>query len=471
MNFKLGFIIFIVGFAFITSCTKENIDTTNVDEEEVVTDTIICNLNVEIVENNDSTDVLTALFAGGTAPFSFQWSTGETTESITPSSDGTFEVSVVDAEGCTATNSITFGESAPCDSLGVEIYVSGMTLTAYGYGGTAPYVYQWSWTMGGWIEEGQSVTVLNGGTYELTVIDSLGCTVSELITIDDPTPCDSLDVEIVFSGATLTAYVSGGTGPYTYSWEVQGNWVTVGQSVTIFSNGTYTVTVTDSQGCTVSTSIAIDDLDPCTSLDVTMVISVTTLTAYASGGTAPYTYQWSTGETSGSIIYLYDVAYEVTITDGAGCTVSDSITIDEPDPCQSLSVLPSQDSLTNILTAFPAGGTPPYAYQWSTGETTESITVSAVGIYTVMITDSEGCSAAFSYEVTFVPCIDLGVSFDFDAATSTLTASVNNGTPPYVYEWSSGETTNTIAVVSGNTYTVEITDADGCMGEDAYTVP
>ncbi len=224
---------------------------------------------------------------------------------------------------------------------------------------------------------------------------------------DEPTPsitCEDFAVTLTMDpdsslALILIADVEGGTAPYAYEWstgettssiEIAGN-----------LNENYTITVTDAGGCTEVESFG---PDPCDFFTASINVdsngtAAIILLANPSSGTAPYTYVWSNGATTNSIEVSDNGTYTVDITDANGCTTSASYEYTYIEPCLSFMVQVgvAQDSTgtgsTDILYASVSGGLAPYAYAWSTGETTYSIVPSGTGNYAVTVTDSYGCVA------------------------------------------------------------------------------
>lgn len=137
--------------------------------------------------------------------------------------------------------------------------------------------------------------------------------------------------------------------------------------------------------------------------------------------------------------------------------------------CDDLSLVFDFNPANNSLTVVPDGGTPPYSYEWSTGETTESIQVNASGVYSVTITDSEACEGTAEYTYTSDPCaLFVGIDFNYDLNNDELTASPLGGEAPFMYQWSTGDLGPTITTIPGSTYSVTITDSNGCALEAEY---
>ncbi len=289
--------------------------------------------------------------------------------------------------------------------------------------------------------------------------------------------CD-LDVSIEIDssstgGFIYSAVVSGGTSPFVYEW---GSGETT-ESIEVLDLESNFVMVTDSDGCT-----AMDTLDNQTNTgcaNFTGGISVDSmgilLNAWTDGGTAPYTFAWSSGENTESIEVTVPGIYALTIIDAQGCIVEDSYDYASSDPCDNFVGGITVDTLNNnLLSAWVSGGTSPYSYEWSTGETTESIEVNEPGDYTLTIIDAQGClvSNVYTYEST-EPCNNFtgGIMLaDTSSNSNLLSVWVSGGTPPYIYEWSTGEITESIEVTETGDYGLTIIDSEGCIVSDVYTV-
>lgn len=205
-------------------------------------------------------------------------------------------------------------------------------------------------------------------------------------------------------------------------------------------------------------------------------------TASGTGGTAPYTYLWdaSAGAVpSASVTGLPAGIYNVTITDANGCTATESVMITEP--FSSLQGIVTIDNMISCsgasdgaATASGIGGTSPYTYQWTTGETTQSITGLSAGIYNVTITDANECSTTEHVLISdpsfLVASTSVLNNTSCGISDGMATVSGSGGTSPYTYLWSNGATTATMSDVPAGEYTVTITDANGCTASDMVTI-
>lgn len=429
--------------------------------------------------NGDSTGSVGISVTGGTAPYSYSWSTGDTTEDLTNIATGQYCVTVTDAHGCVS-NPFCFSVDEP-DSLQIQPNITqprcngedNGSVSVTVSGGVPPYNYSWSTG-----DTTDNISGLTAGSYSLTVTDVNGCEKSESFTVEQP---DSLLASIQDSSnvncnsandGSVTVSVSGGTAPYSFNWS---NGDTT-QNLTGLPPGTYQLTVTDANGCVDSTdAVTITQPD---SLLVTGNIQQPNCTipgridVLVNGGTLPYSYSWSTGDTTN---YLDNLSgggvYDVTVTDANGCTASASFTVIEP-PIMDVLIVQTDSILCNgastaTLCADVSGVPGPYFYNWSTGDTTSCISGLPAGTYSVTVANGSGCSA---YENGFIvtqpaqitPSISTVSPECNGDVTGSATVTVSGGTPPYTYSWSNGGSGNTIDSLPAGSISVTVTDANGC---------
>ena len=428
--------------------------------------------------NGASDGTATAEGFGGTS-YTYAWSNGATSQSISGLASGAYTVTVTDASGCFATAETFVGEN-PAIGLtasGTNVTCAGFsngTATAAPSGGTGTYTVTWD---NG--QTGNTISGLGGGTYTATVVDGNGCTASASVTVNEP---EDLNIAVdgtssdCAGGGSAGASATGGTGAYTFNWS---NGMT-GSLISGLQGGTYSVTVTDANGCTASEIIEISTPN---TLGLFMENTAPTCNGFTNGsatvtatfgGTAPYTYAWSTGATGPSISGIGSGSYTVTVTDANGCTVEQSTFVGEP-TAVGVSAWASEIGCEGggggEASSQAFNGTPPYTYAWSNGASTQNISGLASGNYTVTATDANGCTGVATI---FVP-ENMGITVTaegFDAncgETGYAVANVTGGNGVYTYEWSNGVSGQTNGGLTAGTYTVNVTSGS-CTGSATVTI-
>ena len=359
----------------------------------------------------------TALPTNGTAPYTYMWSTGATTSSISNVTAGTYTVTIKDAGNCytTASTTITIANAPTATVTAQNALCAGGTgsATVAGSGGTAPYTYSWTTTPP---QTTATISVSTAGTYTAYVTDATGCKASGSATVTIPSAINVAASGINPScngGATGSAIAtaSGGTAPYTYTWSNN----QTGANATGLAAGTYTVTAHDANGCIKTATVTLTQPSA-----INVIASSTSstgtngsATAVVAGGTSPYTYSWSNGGTTSTIVGLAPGTYCVTVTDAGGCagapsctTVANHVSIDpisvgitnmdiQPNPSNGLLTL--NVSLANAdaisVNIYDLTGKSVYTTTKSGAvQYTENIDIreAASGMYFVSITTSKG---------------------------------------------------------------------------------
>jgi choice-of-anchor A domain-containing protein len=254
--------------------------------------------------------------------------------------------------------------------------------------------------------------------------------------------------------ATLTAAGASGTAPYSYSWSNAASGAS--QVVSPTSTTTYSVTVTDNLGCSATSSSMVNVVgNPTASVSGANVICAGALATYTASGGG--TYLWSTDDTTSTIDINNMDTYTVTVTNANGCTATASRVLNvNPSP---MPVITGPTSIcSGTSTTYTASGG--INYIWSTGATTAAINISTANMYTVTVTNSNGCSASKKQTLSFnaSPTANITGAVSICAGTSTLYTASGGST----YGWSTGANTASITVSVGGTYTVTVTDVNGC---------
>ncbi len=437
--------------------------------------------------NGGSTGSINLTVNGGTPGYTFQWSNGATTEDISGLTAGTYNVTVTDANGCVATAGVTVQEPQPLAATATPVNIACNGAATGGVnvsivGGTSPFTY--SWSNGATTRD---ITALSAGTYSVTVTDRNNCTATASATVTQQaalnvtaTPTDVTCYGL--ANGSIATTVNGGVAPYTYTWGA-GQPTTANRSN--LAPGTYNVTVTDANNCTGTATATISQ--PSAALNATATKtdvgcygeSTGTADLTVTGGTAPYTYNWSNGAVTEDLTALAAGTYTVTVTDAKACTTTASVTITQPNAALTASATKTDvncyGELTGTVTLTVTGGTTAYTYSWSNGATTKDLTALAAGTYTVTVTDAKGCTATASATVT-QPNAALSATTAktdvncFGGNNGTVTLTVTGGTTAYTYSWSNGASTKDLTGLAAGTYTVSVTDAKACTATASATI-
>ncbi len=438
----------------------------------------------------------TANPVGGTNPYTYSWSgAGQTTGQTVTKPAGTYTVTATDAATCQQTATFTITE--PTDITVTETHHNincfggsdgDITLTVSG--GTGPnYTYTWQPN----VSTTNTANTLAAGSYDITVTDQVSCTKTISVVLTEPAQPVTLAIQssnVTCFGAndgSITLGVSGGTAPYTYAWSPNTNTT---NAATGLSPATYSITVTDFNGCTTNPNITITE--PALPLSVTP--SQTDLTCnqsndgqasvIANGGTTPYTFSWTgSNSTSGTASGLAAGSYTVLVTDDNGCTVNNVFTITEPAVLSASSTNTDVDCFGNTnadITITANGGTPTYTYAWNpAASTTNTATGVGAGTYTVTITDTHNCTVIETVTVSEPALLTLTATptnvLCFGTATGIVTATPNGGTANYTFAATDGSNNyNSANGVFNNltigTYTVTVTDQHLCTATASTTV-
>jgi len=327
----------------------------------------------------------------------------------------------------------------------------------------------WSWNLGNGSTsnvQNPSTTYPGPGTYTVTLVtgNSFGCSdsISKTITIDPPPVANAGPDVPVCQGSAVVLNASGGV---TYVWSTGATTSSI--SVAPGANTTYTVTVTDANGCTATdmVNVTFNPLPIANAGPDASLCAGSQAVLTASGGVS---YTWfPSGDTTATISVSpgSTTTYAVTVIDANGCQATDFVDVVVHTP----PVLNLQNSfLCSGFTTTLNAGNPGAVYAWSTGATTQTISVSAAGTYTVLVTDQYGCTASGSSQITVGNAVVLNLgNIAFCLGDSAV---IDAGHAGSTYQWSNGATTQTITVNASGAYGVTVTDPNGCTGNIAVTV-
>ncbi len=464
------------GFGFLSSLA---ISTTNCQSVNINTTNASCS------NPGTATVVLGATACAGA--YTYSWTPGgQTTQTVTGLTAGTYTVNIKTPNGCGVNNTnytftITGGGGASLTLNTSQTNASCQTLgsaSVTATGGTGALTYSWNPTG----QNTQNATGLSAGTYTVTVTDNTGCSGTKSVAITNNG--GGLTAGISTSGnvncnggnnGTASITASGGTSPYTYTWNNTQNTA----NATNLSAGTYTVTVTDANGCTQTATVTITQPTALTS-----GISASanpncnganngSATVTAGGGTTGYTYLWSNAQNTAAITGLTAGTYSVLITDNKGCTSTASVTLTQPTALaiNTSSTIANCGQSNGTAGVTASGGTGSFTYLWSAGaQATATATGLSAGTYTITVTDANNCSTSKTVAVNSTNALSASVTATtnvscFGGNDGTASATVTSGSGTFTYAWSpNGGTGSTGTGLSAGNYTVTITDNNGCTG-------
>ena len=325
-------------------------------------------------------------------------------------------------------------------------------------------------------------TLTPGTTYSLVVVVNGFASSPTLFTTLGISMASHTNVSCHGGTGTATANAAiGGISPYTYSWAPSG-----GTNLTAtVTAGSYTITVTDHNGCTATASATITQP---TALAVTASVTSEvhcnggnngSVSSTPSGGTTPYTYSWTGGGTNSTETGLSIGTYTITLRDNNGCTATASATITQPTVLNVTASVTSEVSCNGgnngSVSSSTSGGTNPYTYSWSGGGTNSTKTGLSSGTYTITVEDNNGCSASASATITQPTLLSVIANVTTEVtcnggSNGSLSSSPSGGISPYTYSWSGGGTNSTKTGLPIGTYTITVKDNNGCTATASATI-
>ena len=435
---------------------------------------------------------------GGTPPYSFNWldQNNLTTNYIDEVTAGIYNLEISDSLNCTSLLSVEITESL--DSL--EITTDVIDIACYGAstgsaqvfpsGGTPPYSYHWS--------SGHVTDIVNNlsyGTYYVDVIDNMGCSISDTVTIiqNNPIINDILIVPVSCNnGSDGAAYVnsSGGTGQLSNYWSNESTDDFILNQI----HGEYWIKVEDAIGCYVTDTFEITQPMPLkiqlNSIDVKCFNGYDgQIISSVNGGTSPYSYDWSfsgnsfSNNPNATNLPALNQPYLLTVTDDNSCENSVFTYINQPESLElEISSLDSAYCLnipTGGASVVASGGflntNSNYSFIWSSGENNSFINNKNAGLYYVIVNDDNNCSDTLNIDIPLHETFNLSLDSDslicFSDESGSATVTLSGGYAPYNYQWNSNNgitevmsfaNSNTLLGLSEGVTSVVVSDANGC---------
>jgi len=495
------------------------------------TSSYIGGLNVSCNGAFDGTIDIAA--GGGTVPYGFSWTgpNGFTSiiEDINGLEAGPYQVIFTDNNGCFVSDSIYLAEpDVVAMTLTPSLYngnyniscnsSSDGTINTVPSGGIAPYTYSWTGS-NAYSSSNQNINTLIAGRYILTITDVNGCTGIDSITLTQPDTLLGTNASPVYQGGyniscfglangSVDLTVAGGTSPFLYAWTGPNGFTSTLEDINNLLAGTYSVQITDDNGCTHNSSITLTQPD---SLSLTTVpllfnggynvscngFSDGAIDLTVVGGTSPFTFNWSNGGVNEDLSNIQAGSYSVIVTDTNNCTANTSVTLTQPQPLQAGITSPTYIGGNNVscngssdgsVDLQVSGGTPSYVYNWigpnGFTSTIEDPTALEAGTYQVTITDTNSCSKVDFITLLEPAILDLTLNsptyiggFNLSCnndSTGVIDLTVIGGIPMYNYSWTGSSAFSNanqdIANLIAGTYYITVTDTNSCVSLDSLTI-
>ncbi len=428
--------------------------------------------------------------SGGTPPYDFLWSNGSVEQNLSNVPAGLYGLTLTDAAGCEEV--LDSVEILEPDSLSVEVLVQEPlcygqatgSITLLPQGGQTPYVYLWS-------DGAQTPQRLSlpAGAYGCTLTDAGGCQQEVSVVLTQP---DSLSAQLVqqlqpsCEGAEdglLEVQAVGGTAPFVYTWS-HGGFGPLQQNL---PQGSYVLSLSDAYGCPAAEQTYLLQAPPGILLDTTLVAP--SCLGYADGaihlqaiqGTIPFSFHWSTGDTTQDLQNIPQGLYDLTVTDAIGCSDTLSLFLEADQPLSYVysAFAPNCHAANNgLIFLNVVGGQQPYTYLWSNGATTANISDLPSGKYLCTVTDVTGCLLVTdSIALADYPPISIALeALDsiscYGASDGAIQVQVSGGVPPYLYSWSNETTEEDLFGVPAGSYQLTVLDSVQCaVSSEIFVLP
>ncbi len=396
------------------------------------------------------------LLDAGSGLSSYSWSDGSTLQTLAAADSGTYTVTVADGNGCMNTDTIYLGiTEIPELFLGNDTAICDGQALSLDAGPFFSYLWQDS-------SAGQFYTVGGAGTYAVRITSFSGCSNTDTITVSVlANPLVNLGGDSLFCG-TIAISLDAGPGQSAYLW----NDGSTSQSLAVNDSGSFSVEVTDVNGCQSQDTIVLGIL-PLPSVDLGGDTSLCQGSSLVLDAGPLFTYAWQDGSTDQTFTVTVDGTYSVQITDLAGCANSDSIQI-------SYSALPvinlgSDTSYCDSLNLTLQAGAGFTAYVWGDGSTNSTLAITGGGVFSVQVTDNSGCQSSDTITIGLgvTPVISL---MNDTTVCDGIPVLLDAGTGYASYLWSTGETVSSIQVSDSGAYMVTVSDSLGCQASGQFNL-
>ncbi len=424
---------------------------------------------------------------GGVAPILFDIGNGPATNSTFQNlAGGTYNITATDAVGCTDNQSVTVLSSGAATFSIINIMNENCgqgdgSFEILASGGTAPYTYD----VGNGATSNPVFSNLNSAIYMVIVTDAGGCNASQILDLGENEMTLNIDditnATCGLENGSITVSTTGGTAPFIFN---IGNGPSTNPVFENLAGGTYSISVTDGNGCVADQSVAILS----TGVPIFSIINVMnencgqgdgSFEISASGGMTPYTYDIGLGTVANPIFTnLNAIGYNIVVTDVAGCTASQVFNL--PENTVTLNIDETQNTNCGLsngsITVSVTGGTSPFLFDIGNGNTSNPVFENlSAGIYNITLTDANGCTDVQSATIESTSSINISFSDIQSEACGQMnggfTVNVTGGVAPYNFDIGNGVTSNNIFTNLGvGNYVVTVTDDNGCQAIDDITI-
>jgi len=486
-------------------CTKEK-SATITQPSLIQKDAVTSDFNGYGVHCNGDTDGYIDLsVSGGVSPYAFDWGNGVTSQNLSNLGQGTYTVTITDANNCTKNETAVITEPVILDASTTLSDFNGYGVRCHGgqqgwidlnvTGGVTAYTFDW----GSGIST-QNLDDLGAGDYTVTITDVNNCTIVKSATITEPDIIQRSIAASDFNGygvhcngdndGTATLSVSGGVTPYSFYWT--GGLTT--QDLSDLGQGNYSVTITDANNCKKYKTAEITEPEV---LNVSATVSNYNgygthchaglhgwIELTVTGGATAYSFDWGGGVTTQDLDDVPKGTYTVTVTDANNCTDIESATITAPELIQRTIVTSDYNGFgvscnggsDGSITYSVTGGVSPYSYDWGSGVTTQNRSNLGQGTYSVTVTDLNSCNKTNEATITEPDAIQINASvsdyYGYGVSCKggndgSITVTASGGVNPLSVSLS-GQTyyftqgTSTIDDLSSGNYILTVTDANLC---------
>lgn len=436
-----------------------------------------------------------AFLTGGTAPYTYSWSGGQSTETINGLVAGIYSVNAFDANNCAVNGAIEIMEPASLSvvsNVDVTVSCNGFSdaeVSLLGIGGAGDY----SFSSDGIAYQTSNVfTNLNAGTKDFYLRDGNSCVVTVQETLLQPDPLavtfqDITDATCNDPVGSALAVVTGGNGGFTYQWydDPTNQFMNAGSSLVNAIAGIYRVEITDVRNCQLSDLVAVSSIGGA-EFDIQNIVPVTCF-GYSDGaasinvisGITPLSFSWSNGQTTQDANNLLTGNYFATVTDGLGCRTIKPLQIVSPAPLATsfIKVLPNcVGDCDGSIEVSVSGGTGPYSTDWTTlGQQTNLVSGLCAGQYDLTIADNNNCVLQQLVDLSDPEPLKVNSIVNTPICLGRCDGSIEvvgqGGTGPYVFEWLDGPSSSLNSQLCPGDYQLTMTDAYGCTTDDTIKLP